>query len=978
MSVTSQMSRRGPLVPTILVIAALIAAFTIFAEVWTQKLWFDSLDFPQVFTTQLIAQVLLFFLFALVMGSVIGLNMWIAFRLRPAVRRSGQSAVLDRYRDLLESRIWLAILVPSLFFGLVAGISALSQSMEYLAWWNRAPFGIADTYFGLDVGFYVFEYPIWQDVLSFILGALFFGLVAAAAVHFAVGGIASGRVRGRGAGDNAARIHLSILAGLMLVAYGLQNLLDRYGFLLQQGTLFTGMQYTDANARLTAKLVMAAIAFLCAGLFFANGFLRRWTLALTGLALMVVSGLIIGLIYPLVVQSFQVKPNEPDLERPYIQAHIDATRQAYGIDKTEVTQYDAVTQVRPGQLKEDAAALPGIRLIDPAVVAPTFENQQQLRGYYTFPDALDVDRYIIDGKETDAVVAAREIDYQKLPDQNWNNLHTVYTHGYGMVAAYGNRRSSSGDPVWIEKNLPPEGALPNYEGRIYFGEYATTFAIVGREEGQPAIEFDSPGGAQQAGEVNNTYAGTGGVPMGDLFTRLLYAAHFMDLNILLSDRVNSQSKIIYDRTPKERVAQVAPWLTLDSNLYPAVVDNRLVWIVDGYTTSRNYPNSQVQSLRASTNDAQSTLVGTQADQAVNYLRNSVKAVVDATNGNVTLYEWEAGDPILQAYEKAFPGTVQPRSAISNDLMAHLRYPEDLFKVERAVLARYHMTDPNSWFQQSDLWQVPADPTQTTPGQTTEATKAGPAEPPYYLSIKWPGDAAPVFSQTAVFVPNNRANLASYLSVVAEATSPDYGRLRVLRMSDTQQIAGPGQTLNAMTIDQKFADLLRSYTNQGSAAAKYGNLLTLPMGNGLLYVMPIYTTREASTGTGTYPALRFVAARFGEQVGIGNTLQEALDSVFSGDAGADTGEDPVPTQPTDQPTTQPTTQPTNQPTNQPTTAPTEPTATDRQAAVAAMKRADVAFAAADVALRKGDLAGYQTQIAAAKAAVAEALSKLGVR
>ncbi|HEY3411313.1 MAG TPA: UPF0182 family protein [Propionicimonas sp.] len=963
MSVTSQMSRRGPLIPTILVIAALVAAFTIFAEVWTQKLWFDSVAFPQVFSTQLLAQVLLFFVFAIVMGGVVGLNMWIAFRLRPTVRRTGQSAVLDRYRDLLESRVLLSILVPSVFFGIIAGVSAVSQAMEYLAWWNRTPFGVTDAYFGLDVGFYVFEYPVWQDLLSFLLGALFFGLVAAAAVHFAVGGIVSGRARGRAARDNYARIHLSILAGLILVGYGLQNLLDRYGFLLNQGTLFTGMQYTDAHARLNAKLVMAVIAFLCAGLFFANGFLRRWTLAITGLVLMMVSGLILGLIYPLVVQSFQVKPNEPDLERPYIQAHIDATRQAYGIDKTEVTQYDAVTQVRPGQLKQDAEALPGIRLIDPAVVAPTFENQQQLRGYYTFPDVLDVDRYVIDGKETDAVVAAREIDYQKLPDQNWNNLHTVYTHGYGMVAAYGNQRSSSGDPVWIEKNLPPEGALPNYEGRIYFGEYATTFGIVGRDQGEPAIEFDSPGSSQEAGEVNNTYAGSGGVPMGDLFTRLLYAAHFMDLNILLSDRVNSQSKILYDRTPKERVAQVAPWLTLDSNVYPAVVDNRLVWVVDAYTTSRNYPNSQVKSLRASTNDAQSNLIGTQADQSVNYLRNSVKAVVDATNGTVTLYAWEEGDPILQAYEKAFPGTVKPRSEISPDLMAHLRYPEDLFKVQREVLTRYHMTDPNSWFQQSDLWQVPADPTTTTPGQTTETTKAGPAEPPYYLSIKWPGDKSPVFSQTAVFVPNQRANLASYLSVVAEATSPDYGRLRVLRMSDTQQIAGPGQTLNAMTTDQRFADVLRSYTNQGSAAAKYGNLLTLPMGSGLLYVMPIYTTREASTGTGTYPALRFVAARFGEHVGIGNTLQEALDQVFSGDAGADTGEDPTqtPTEPT-QPTT-------------PTTAPTD---ADRQAAVAAMKKADAAFAAADEALRKGDLAGYQAQVAAAKAAVLEALSKMGAR
>ena len=291
------------------------------------------------------------------------------------------------------------------------------------------------------------------------------------------------------------------------------------------------MHYTDDHARLTAKLVLALIAFLCAGLFFVNGFLKRWTLPVVGLVLMVVSGVILGLIYPMVVQSFQVKPNEPDRERSYIAKHIEATRTAFGIDDAEVTEYEAVTQVSQGQLKEDAEALPGIRLIDPAVVAPTFENQQQLRGYYSFPEVLDVDRYVIDGKETDAVVAAREINVAGLPDQNWNNLHTVYTHGYGLVAAYGNRRSSSGDPEWIEKNLPPEGDLPNYEGRIYFGEQSSTFAIVGREEGQPPIEFDTPGGGQGTGEVNNTYAGTGGVAMGDLFSRMLFATHFMDLDV---------------------------------------------------------------------------------------------------------------------------------------------------------------------------------------------------------------------------------------------------------------------------------------------------------------------------------------------------------------------------------------------------------------------------------------------------------------
>jgi uncharacterized membrane protein (UPF0182 family) len=940
--------RRGPLAPTILLLAGAVTAYVIFAELWTTKLWFDSVSFPQVFSTQLLAQVLLFVAFFLAMALVVGVNMAIAYRLRPTVRRTGQSAILDRYRDLLEANIRLAIIVPAAFLGLVAGASAVGQALEYLAWWNRVPFGTADSYFGLDVSFYVFEYPIWQDLLSFGMGAIFFGLVAAAAVHFAVGGIAPGRGRSM---SNGARIHLSVLAGLLLIGYGLQNLLDRYGFLLQQGTLFTGLQYTDDHARLTAKLVMAVIAFLCAAVFFANGFLKRWTLPLTSLVLMLVSGLILGLIYPLVVQSFQVKPNEPVLESPYIAKHIEATRTAFDIAHTEIEPYTAKTQVSSGQLKEDAETLPGIRLIDPAVVAPTFENQQQLRGWYSFPQTLDVDRYVIDGTETDAVVAAREINYSNLPDQAWNNLHTVYTHGYGLVAAYGNQRSSSGDPVWIEKNLPPEGVLPEYEGRIYFGENTSTFAIVGREEGETPIEFDTPDGA------TNTYAGSGGVPMGDWFTRVLYATHFMDLNILLSDRVNSQSRVLYDRTPKARVAQVAPWLTLDSNIYPAVVDGRLVWIVDGYTTTSNYPNSQLVPLRSAITDAQNT-PGTTVDTSVNYIRNSVKAVVDATNGTVDLYAWEADDPILQAYAKVFPGILKSKAEISPDLMAHLRYPEDLFKVQRQVLTRYHVTDPGVWYSQSDLWQVPTDPVATMPGQSESAK--GLAEPPYYLSIKWPGDPAPVFSQTAVFVPYGRQNLASYLSVVAEATSPQYGKLRVLRMSDTQQIAGPSQTANAMTTDQQFATLMRSYLNQGSATAKYGNLLTLPVGGGLLYVMPIYTMREA--GSGSYPALAYVAVRFGEHVGIATTLQAALDQVFGGDSGASTGEEPG----TDNPPTEPTTP------GGGTTAP------DEKAAVVALQRAETAFAAADAALRQGNLAEYQKQVDAAKASLAEALGKMGVK
>ena len=948
MSLPASVHRRSPLLLTFGIAAVLLIVFAVFTQVWTDKLWFDSIGFGQVFSTELLTRLVLFAGIGALMAVLVGGNMWLAIRLAPPARSGGESAVLEAYRRMLEHNGKFAVAIPALALGVLAGMSAVGETLPVLAWINAVPFGQVDPTFGLDYKFYVFELPIWQSFLSFLLTSLVFSLIGAVVVHFATGGLRAVRATGRPQLSQAARVHLSVLAGVLLVLYGLQNLLDRYAMLLSQGTLFTGIHYTDDHSRIGAKLVMAVISFLVAGLFFANPILKRGIYPAAALVLMVVSGLILTLIYPAVVQSFVVAPNQPDKENPYMQRHIDMTRQAFGIDDTELTDYEAVTQVQAGQLKADAEALPGIRLMDPAVIGPTYEQLQQVRGYYTFPEALDVDRYMIDGKETDVVVAAREMNLSGLPDQNWNNIHTVYTHGYGLVIAYGNRRQTDGQPEWIVRDIPPVGKLPDHESRIYFGEQSTQYAIVGREQGQDPIELDTPNGR------SNVYAGKGGVPIGDPFTRALYASKFMDVNLLLSDRVNSQSRILYNRTPKERVQEVAPWLTVDSNIYPAVVDGRTVWIVDAYTTSSSYPNSQLVNLRNSAADTQSRAVGAQVDANINYIRNSVKAVVDAYDGSVMLYAWDEADPILQAYARAFPGTVQPKSAITPDLLNHLRYPEDLFKVRREILGRYHMTNPYTWYAQSDLWQVPNDPVKAN----TDAK-----EPPYYLSIKWPKDKSPVFSQTTVFVPKGRSNLASYLSVVAEATSPDYGKLRVLRMSDTHQIDGPGQTFNAINTDPKVAERLRPFLNQGAASATYGNLLTLPMGNGLLYVAPIYTMRQGNTGS--YPALAFVVVRFGAHVGIGNTLQQALDEVFAGSAGADTGEKPTGTP-----------SPTPSGTASPTPAPSGTAQPNNPAAAAQLEKAQQAFVAADAALRKGDLATYQAKVNEAKAALAEALRLMG--
>ncbi len=949
--------RRSPLLMTAVILAVAIGAFLVFAAVWTEKLWFDSTGFTGVFSTQLLTHVVLFLVAAVVVGGLIGGNMAMAIRLRPKQRSRGTSAVLDRYRDLLEHNRIAAVLIPSAVFGVMAGMSMATQVMPVLAWVNRQPSGVLDPYFGLDTTFYMIDYPVLRLVASLLMSGLVFGLIAAAAVHFAVGNITFGRQRGAGATTRPALIHLSIMGALILVVFGLQNLLDRYGLLLEQGSLFAGLHYTDGNARMTAKLVLAVIAFIVAALFVANAILNKTIVPAAGVVLMLVTSLILGIIYPMVVQTFQVRPNEPDREHDYIQAHMDATKAAYGITDAKIEDYSAVTHVSPGQLKEDAAALPGIRLMDPQVVGPAFEQLQQVRGYYSFPEILDIDRYTIDGQETDVVVAARELNEQGIPDPNWNNLHTVYTHGHGFASAYGNRRQGNGEPVWVTRDIPPVGEIEESQSRIYFGEKSNNFAIVGRLEGQAPIELDTPGGAQGGGEQYNEYDGTGGVSMGDLWGRLLFATRFADLNILLSDRVNSESKILYDRTPKQRVEKVAPWLTVDQNLYPAVVDGRLVWIVDAYTTSSTYPNSQRVQLSQATSDTQSSVLGGQVDQPINYIRNSVKAVVDAYDGSVKLYAWDESDPLLKTYEKAFPGTVTPRSEISQDLLAHLRYPEDLFKVQRELLGRYHVSDPRVWYNGTDVWTVPADPVQGN-----DQTK----EPSYYLSIKWPGDAQPTFSQTAVFVPRARQNLAAYLAVNADAASPDYGSLRILRMSDTQQIDGPGQTQNAITQNTSVAaELLPYQQNRGAASIKYGNLLTLPMGNGLLYVEPIYTERSGNAGA--YPALTFVVVRFGEHIGIGNTLQEALDKVFAGDAGADTGELPAGQTPGATPAPTPG-----------TTAPPTPGTgeVDQAAAVTAMQKAEQAFTEAEAALRNGDLATYQSKTNEAKVALEDALKKMG--
>jgi len=955
MPVRHESRRPRPLVLTLVVMAVLLIGFSLFAGIWTDRLWFHSIGYGAVFSTLLWTKIGMFVLFGALMGLIVGGNLWIAYRLRPMFRASSaEQANLDRYREVITPIRRVLVISVSVVFALFAGGSASGKWRTFLMWEHRQSFGKTDAYFHKDIGFYVFTLPWLHFLVDFMITALVIGLLAALVVHYVYGGI---RLQARvGKVSGPAQAQISVLLGVLVLLKAADYYLDRFDLTSQGGPLITGMTYSRDHAMLPSKNILMAIAVICALLFFANVFRRTWMLPAVGLALFAMSAVLLGMAWPAVVQQFQVKPSEPDKEAPYIRNNIKATRAAYDLDGTSVTEYDAKSTLSPQQLNADAGSLPGIRLIDPTLVSETFQQLQQQKGYYSVPAVLDVDRYQIQGRERDLVVAARELHQDGLADaqKNWANLHTVYTHGYGMIAAYGNQRdeneqpitgreAQSGQPAWAEEDLPPTGQLTDlfpdgYRGQIYFGEQSPEYSIVGKAPGGSDVELDLPQGKGTGGaSTTTTYSGKDGVGVGSLFRKALYAVKFGDSKIVLSSRVNENSKILYNRSPRERVQKVAPWLTVDNDALPSVVDGRIVWILDGYTTTDRYPLSEKKSFQEMTSDAINprTAYATLPTDQINYIRNAVKATVDAYDGTVTLYAWDDSDPILKAWEGVFPGVVKPRADIPEDLLAHFRYPEDMFKAQRSLLAAYHVTDPKTFYEGNDKWDTPEDPNVPTRKQ-----------PPYRLSVATASGGQPVFSLTSVYVPFNKQNLASFISVGADASDPStYGKFRILRLPDTTQISGPSQIANQFNSDDSVANALLPFKRAGTKVT-FGNLLTLPVGNGLLYVQPVYTLREE--GSGNYPALRFVLASFGNDVGVGPTLSGALDDVLGTTSGS------VPQTPTGNPGGGTGEQ-----------LPTE--------ALRLLQQADAKFREADAALKSGDLQGYAKAVEEGRQLVERALA-----
>ncbi|MFP7366334.1 UPF0182 family protein [Corynebacterium callunae] len=875
------------------IIALIILITPMSVGFYTDWLWFGEVDFRGVFSKVLVTRIVLFVIFALIAGFVTWLAGYFAIKLRPdEIAAFDRDSPVYQYRQMIENSLRRILVFVPIFVGLLAGLVGQRAWRTVQLWLNRQPFGIEDQQFGKDYGFYAFDLPMIRLVVESFSLLLIIAFVIALVGHYLLGGIRAGnQMTGQKSYvSRGARAQLAITAGIWMLLQVASYWLDRYDLLTQENSTFTGAGYTDINAQLPAKIILMVIALFVAFAFFSTIFLRDLRIPGLAVVLMVLSSVVIGAVWPLMLERFSVQPNRAEKESEYISRNIESTRFAYGITDEDVTYEEnwGAGETTNAEVAADSATISNIRLLDPQILSPTFTQQQQLRNFYGFPDQLAMDRFEVDGELRDFVVAARELDPNSLQQnqQDWINRHTVYTHGNGFIAAQANQvdevardvgSTRGGYPVYTVSDLQSNARAAESEDaeelgikvdqpRVYYGPLIASaadgadYAIVG-DTGDGPVEYDTD-------TSSYTYEGEGGVGIGNLVNRAAFALRYQEMNMLLSDRVGADSKILFERDPRARVEKVAPWLTTDSKTYPTVIDGRIKWIVDGYTTLDSLPYSTRSSLTEATQDT-ITPDGTQqqliTDQ-VGYIRNSVKAVVDAYDGSVELYEFDTEDPVLKAWRGVFPDSVKPESEISDELRAHLRYPEDLFKVQRDMLAKYHVDDSGTFFTNDAFWSVPSDPTAAEGLQELK-------QPPYYVVAADPETGESSFQLITPFRGLQREYLSAHMS--ASSDPETYGQITVRVLPTDSTTQGPKQAQDAMMSSDQVAQDQTLW--RGSNDLHNGNLLTLPVGGGeILYVEPIYSQRKDQASA--FPKLLRMLVFYKGQVGYAPTIAEALSQV----------------------------------------------------------------------------------------------------
>jgi len=878
-----------------LIVAGVLALFiflNILKGVYTEWLWFSSLDYGSVYTTILKTKILIFFSAAIIFCILFLGNLVLATRLAPkAEAHFWPWAIVRRVQKILRLNVILGTVLLSLIFGLAA-----QGSWEVvLRFFNGQPFGIADPVFYREIGFYVFSMPFLYLLRGWLLGALIITLLGSAGVYLLSYTVQRFKF-------DLARPVLAHLGGLVIAILGL----FAWGYWLgiwelvfsTRGTVF-GAGYADMHAKLPAQWTLLTVVFIFMGVILVSVLRRNFRWPLYGVGAWIVAVILVGVIFPAAVQRFQVEPNELALEKPYIEYNIQFTREAFALNRVEEQPFPAEEAPTTQDIAQNEVTINNVRLWDSRPLKDTYNHIQSMRLYYDFHD-VDTDRYIINGEYRQVMLSARELSAEKLAGeaQTWVNRRLQFTHGYGAALSPVNEVSAEGLPILLVKDIPPVGDFNIERPEIYFGEKTNDYVIVGTR----TEEFDYPMGDEN---VFTHYQGKDGVSLGSFVRRLVYAWQFGDFNILISGELTPESRVLYYRNIRERVNHLAPFLKLDSDPYLVVMEGRLFWIQDAYTTTDRYPYSH-------------PLGG-----GLNYIRNSVKAVIDAYNGSITFYITDPGDALIRTYQAIFPKLFVPAEQMPESLRVHLRYPEDFFNIQAEVYQTYHMEDARVFYNKEDLWAIPRELYFGTE-QLME---------PYYIIMRLPDEEKEEFLLMLPFTPVRKNNTIGWLA--ARCDGENYGKLLVYQFTKERLVMGPSQIENRISQDTVITEQLALWGRGGSSVIR-GNLLLIPLGESLLYVEPVFLQAEA----GGLPQLKRVIVAAGEQIAMDLTLKESIAAIF--------GEAP-PTEPVVEPP-----------------APAEPEEPVAAEIANLIEGAQQHYSKAQQYLKAGDWAGYGEELDALKA------------
>jgi hypothetical protein len=873
---------RGWLIAAAIIVIVLLLSARGLARFYTDYLWFKEVHFQRTWQRLIEAKAFPALIFSVLFLVLLFVDLIVADRLAPVARTSGpEDEIIERYRGVVEPYAGRIRFGVAAFFAIVMGSGVSSEWRDWILFSHATNFGVKDPQFHRDIGFYVFKLPFLEFIAGWTFAALLVILIVTLVFHYLNGGIRLQTPFQRVTPQ--VKVHISVILALMALTKTVQYYLARFGLTLSHRGVVDGATYTDVHAQLPALTLLMFISVAAAVLFILNIFRRGWVFPIIAVGLWGFISIVVGTIYPAIIQRFVVQPNEYAREQSYIQRNIASTRAAFKLDTIQTKPFNYATDLTSAQVNQPAnhQTLTNARLWDPDPLSQVLTSTEEFQPFYAFSN-VDVDRYNVDGKVTETLSGVRELNSAQLPSSTWTNKHLVYTHGYGIDTATANAHNQD-QPSYLLQDIPPTGKLSLNQPDVYFGEGFSGYSVV-----------DSKVAEQEAnGETSTSttsYSGSGGVNIGSFTRRLAFALRFGDFNLIYSGQITGQSRLLYLRDIQERVKTAAPFLQWDSDPYAVNLNGRIVWVLDGYTTTNEYPYSQ--SINPNVPN------GSGLNTTFNYVRNSVKATVDAYDGTIHFYIVDPSDPIIRTYQKAFPDLFVPASSMPQGLQAHLRYPQDIFDAQTQQYALYHMTNPLQFFQKAALWDVAPSPDVSDAAATAgtvapvggnnggrSSTLSGSGNPidPLYLMMQLPGATSQQFVLERPFVPISKDNQLSSFLIAGNDPGPSgtpgsYGQLTLYEVPDQSLAPSPARAASLIEADPNISKIFSLLDQHGSTVLR-GAAQLIPIDDSIFYVRPIYV--EGTTSSQPLPRWNYVAVTYGENAVLDTSVTDAVDNLLAG-------------------------------------------------------------------------------------------------